>query len=232
MIMGHKTLSIALILGLASLPLVACGDDDDDSSGGTSGSSGKGGTAGTAGKSGTAGKGGSGGKAGSGTAGTTPGEGGEGGGSIGIGGEPAGGAGGAGGAAAGSDAGGEGGGAMGGMGGMGGESYSPEAFKARCDAICQHEVYADPLDTTSDSQPCNGDYNLCSDYLCTVGDDPTCADILNEYLTCVENSAQELLYCSESLEGGFEGPLATDLAGLTNCESTFDAWGACSAAAN
>ena len=77
--MGHRYITVALILGMVSLPLSCGGDDDDTTStgakGGTSGGAGKGGNGGKAGATGgKAGKGGTGG-----TGGSTAGKGGTGG---------------------------------------------------------------------------------------------------------------------------------------------------------
>jgi hypothetical protein len=117
---------------------------------------------------------------------------------------------------------------MGGSGGEGGDSDpGAAARKLRCDAICQREVYANPLDTSSDMQQCNGDYTLCSDHLCNVGEEPSCIEALDALLECVESATNDYLYCTDSPSGGFDGVIAVDFAGLSLCDATYNAYVAC-----
>jgi len=213
--MGHKSFTIALFLGLLSLPL-ACGSDDDSTSNGTSGAGGKGGASGAAGNAGKGGKGGN-----AGTAGTTPGvagEGGEGGsGDTGnVAGDSAGGAGGDSNPSAG--AGGE----------AGGGDVDPRL--AQVTAICNYPAQPDGPEGTDPQMQCLGDASVCAANLYGIAaKSADCSQVLDDILACLPTAEKNLFYCAKSdgTSDGLEGYLTYDAALAFTCEDVYNAWIAC-----
>jgi hypothetical protein len=231
--MGHKSITVALVLGLISLPLACGGDDDTGGTGGTGGKAGKGGSAGKAagGKGGTAGKaaggkGGTAGKAaggssGTGTGGTTGGTGGTGGSTGGTGGSTGGtagtGTGGTTGGTAGTGTGGTGGdsgsgqggagdgpGGAAGNGGEGGATDDPRM--ERCMSICSK-----PADTSGVTPVSCGNEEICAAGLCdTTGWDADCIETLDAYLLCIDSADIGDFMC-------YGGTITTDGAAYYNC---------------
>jgi hypothetical protein len=233
--MSHKTFALALVIGLAALPL-ACGDDDDDT-GGTAGSGGKAGssgTAGSAGKGGAGGKGGTGGTGGKGgTTGTSGssagGEGGSGTGNTGnVGGEPNGGT-----EAGGAGAGGESGAAGGGGEGGAGEDPAAAARLEKLQTLCAQEVYFNVGDTSSATGQCeaHGDADCADLYADITGYTPSCVETFDDLLDCALTAPPEDFFCDEANldAGGFEGKIGFDglSADLFDVCPEFDTWTAC-----
>jgi hypothetical protein len=222
--MGNRSFAIALVLGLAALPL-ACGSDDDaaPSSGGKGGS---------AGSSAAAGKGGSGGKGGTaGNGGTDPGAAGEAGeGGSGNTGNVAGAAGAAGDASGGMGGDSAGGASASGSGGEGGESADPAAVRlAQCKAICNYPAQPDGPGGTAPRMQCTGDASICATNLCdTTGWSASCVKTLEDLLACLPTADPSLFYCSEFVDTPtLAGTVAVDFAAAFTCEDVSNAWTAC-----
>jgi hypothetical protein len=219
--MGNRSFAIALVLGLAALPL-ACGSDDDAApssggKGGSAGSSAAAGKGGTGGKGGTAGKGetdagaaGEAGEGGSGNTGNVAGAAGDA--SGGMGGDSAGGA------------------SASGSGGEGGESADPAAVRlAQCKAICNYPAQPDGPGGSAPRMQCTGDASICATELCdTTGWSASCVKTLEDLLACLPTADPSLFYCSGFMDTPtLEGTVAVDFAGGETCPAVFTAWASC-----
>lgn len=212
--MGHRYITVGLILGMVSLPLSCGGDDDDTTStgakGGKGGTAGKGGSAGKAGsgagKGGTSGKGGSttggtSGKGGTGgTGGTTAGTGGSVGGTGGSVGGTAGQSGDGSGATSGTGtsgagAGGQSGAGAGGDGGAGGAVDPATAHRTELvTTICNKPVPNDP-----DPAGC-GMVDACIAYMMMppFGDSADCVTKYDALLECRAGVAADQFLCGST----------------------------------
>src|SRR6478735_5546383 len=201
--MGHKYFTIALVLGLAAVPL-ACGSDDDS----TPATGGHGGTAGKAGGAGTAGVAdGDAGEGGSGNTGNVAGEPGS---SAGAGGDSAPGAG-AGGAAGDST----------GAAGAAGAPTDPAAERlVQCKSICNYPAQPDGPGGSKPRMQCLGDANKCATDLCdTTGWTSACVKALDDLLACLPLADANLFYCSgnDGSADTREGVVAIDFAADGTC---------------
>jgi hypothetical protein len=237
--MVNRSLAVALILGLVSLPL-SCGGDDDD----TAPSGGKAGKGGSAGKAGGAGKGGSGGKAGA-TSGGAAGKAGSAGkgGSAGSGGTSGTGTGGSsghagtaggGGTAGGITTGGTGGsmaggsgesgqggvGAGAGEGGAGGASDGAAERTALCTAICAKEPTQGEGGGPGTPAACPNNGTCVADVCDPTNPAPSdaCLASFTTYLQCLKNAPIADFAC------GASGELDTSNAAVSDCIDQFGAW--------